>query len=133
MVVVSKRAPTRARAPYPQVVHGRIPLTLCAVLEILLGVNHDGDWAKAITAAVPPRQSGRPLSESRKQRRAVSRAAIAKTWGVKAPGGGTPGACADGEGEEEEGEEEEEGGEEEEEEEEAAVEEAAAGAASSTH
>lgn len=65
--------------------HSRIPLTLIAVLQILVNVNHDGDWAKAIAAAVPQRQISRP-AQSRRERRAGVYSALTRNWSQKSDG-----------------------------------------------
>jgi len=101
--VASARLPLNE---FGTVAHQRLPLTLPAVLEILVGVNHDKDWAKAIETAVPLRQAKRSEVVPRRQRRAMTRAGIAKTWersSAKSSTGGT-GGNQDDDKEEDEGE-----------------------------
>jgi len=40
----------------PNIANGRLPLTLPAVLEMLLHVNATGDWKAAIELALPQRE-----------------------------------------------------------------------------
>ena len=87
----------------------RLPLTLTAVLEILLAVNAGSDWASAINTAVAPRHLRQKTWETgRGARRQESRARAAASWGIqpKRPPPQQGGVAAG----EKEGEEEEEDG-----------------------
>ena len=62
----------------------RLPLTLTSVLEILAAVNNGTSWPAALHAAVAPRlQRPRTGENSRRARRAESRAQFAATWGPR--------------------------------------------------
>lgn len=70
----------------PEVANSRLPLTLTAVLEILLAVHAGGEWSTALRAAVAPRHLRPPTWEhSRAARRADSRARAAASWGQPDP------------------------------------------------
>ena len=106
--VRAMRLPLAEHAP---VVHGRIPLTLTAVLDILLAVHAGSDWPTAIQQAVAPRllRAG-TFDNGRNARREQSRRAFAATW--EAGSGGYGEECGGEDGEEEDWEEGEEEGEE---------------------
>ena len=84
--VQTARLPLKEHAP---LLDARLPLTLTAVLEILLGVNAGGSWAEAIRAALPTRKMERPHEEKRGQRRLLSRKR--RPWGK--PGSSAAGTC----------------------------------------
>ena len=100
----------------PEAASKRLPLTLIAVLEIILAINAGADWPTALKEAVAPRLlRSRTWENSRAARRAESRARAARSWGIEPrqlPGaGGSHGdASADlGEGLPKDGEEGSEG------------------------
>jgi len=71
--VRAARLPLQEHAP--SVHNGRLPLTLNAVLELLLHANAGGEWADAIVAALPER-SLRPQSPRRFRPRYNSNEAV---------------------------------------------------------
>ena len=76
--VQCRRLPLAEHAP---VAHGRLPLTLTAVLEILIAVHGGSAWPAAVQSAVAPRLLRPPTYEhSRAARRASSRAAFNARW-----------------------------------------------------
>ena len=108
------------------VAYGRIPLTLTAVLELLLEVHAGAEWGAAVQQAVAPRlQREKTQENGRAARRAKGRAARLATWdageggpavergeeaGASAADGGED-ECGHDESGTEEGEEGEDGGE----------------------
>ena len=108
------RLPLAEHAPEAS---ARLPLTLTAVLDILLSLNNGLDWSTALTSAVAPRLlRAKTWENGRAARRAEARAKAAKQWGVepRAPPPGCGGRPAEdeeegeGEGEEDEEDEDEE-------------------------
>lgn len=106
------RLPLAEHAPTAS---ARLPLTLTAVLEILLAVHGGSEWPAAIEAAVAPRHLRPPSFEnSRAHRRKESRARAAVSWGVEgaasADAAGDDGSAEEGEEDEEEQEQDSEAG-----------------------
>ncbi len=76
-------------AEHAVVAHGRLPLTLTAVLELLLTVHAGGEWADAVRGAVAPRlqrDEGMKRALGRENRRKASREGWLNTWGPKEGG-----------------------------------------------
>lgn len=93
------RLPLAEHAP---TANPRLPLTLTAVLEILLGVHAGLDWPSALRAAVAPRHL-RPNSweNGRAARRQDARNRAAVSWGVQPrapPPHAQAGTSGDGDG-----------------------------------
>ncbi|EOD33937.1 hypothetical protein EMIHUDRAFT_111477 [Emiliania huxleyi CCMP1516] len=79
------------------VANRRQPLTLPAVLEMLLHVNATGDWLAAIEAALPARNHTRPPELSRSGRRKGKRARLeAQASGAEASGPSSSGPSSSG-------------------------------------
>lgn len=79
----------------------RLPLTLTAVLEILLAVHAGGTWSDAVHAAVAPRHlRANCWQNGRAARRQESRSRAAASWGIKpkAPPPGVAGSSSAAEG-----------------------------------
>lgn len=86
------RLPLAEHAP---VAHGRLPLTLTSVLQILLEVHAGGEWEAAVRAAVAPRLLRPPTYvNSRSARRKESREIFNSKWESGVAGGGAAGATS---------------------------------------
>ena len=95
-----------ARLPleaHSAIVDAREPLTLDAVLTILLEYNASADWGRAITAALPERKLARPREEA--ARSARRKKGGSWNWGEPRREGGGGGGGDEEEEDEEEGEE----------------------------
>ena len=90
------RLPLREHAP--DLLNGRLPLTLPAVFDILLHVHATADWPASLKAALPQRQFSRPREETRSGRRAATREKRLGIWNAAASGGRKGGAGTSSEG-----------------------------------
>ena len=90
------RLPLREYAP--DLLNGRLPLTLPAVFDILLHVHATADWPASLKAALPQRQFSRPREETRSGRRAATREKRLGIWNAAASGGRKGGAGTSSEG-----------------------------------
>ena len=85
-------------AEYAPGASARLPLTLTAVLQILLALNNGSDWPTALTSAIAARHlRARTWENGRSARRQESRAKAAVKWGVepkKPPDGSAAGSAA---------------------------------------